>query len=190
MRASAGAGSTWSATCSLSTPAWARAGAWPARACCGLGVGERRVGRLEAARRQQRGAQLDEGVDVLGRAGRLHRGCLSEERDRRGYGAARDRRLGRRDEVCGGAPPELGAQRGVVSELAGVAPRLAEVVAEHRVRADGVLLEPVGEAHVQPRPTLLRDGLVGGAVQEHVAEAEGVATGELGARRARRSPCA
>ena len=75
----------------------------------GLGVGERRVGLLEPARREQRGSQLDEGVDVLGRAGRLHRGCLTEERDRRGHSAAGDRCLGGGDEVRGGAPPELGA---------------------------------------------------------------------------------
>ena len=43
---------------------------------------------------------------------------------------------------------------------------LSEVVAEHRVRARLVLLEPVREAQVQPRAALLRHRLVRGAVQQ------------------------
>ena len=155
-----------------------------ARARGRLGVRERRLRLLEPPRGEQRGAELDERVDVLDRAGRLHRRRLPEQRDGGRHGAACDRGLGGGDEVRGGAAAELGARRGVVAELAGVAPGLAEVVAEHRVGAGIALLEPVGEAQVQPRPALLGHRLVGGAVQQHVAEAEGVVARELGARRA------
>ncbi len=148
----------------------------------GVCVRERGLGLLEAPRGEQRRAELDQGVDVLDRARRLHGCCLTEERDGRGHRAPRDRGLCGGYEVRGGPAAELGPRGRVVPELARVAPGLPEVMAEHGVRAGVALLEPVREAQVEAGPALLRNGLVGRAVQQDVPEAERVVAGELGAR--------
>ena len=91
-------------------------------------------------------------------------------------------RAGRRKPPSG---PRLDAGVGV-AELAAVAGRLLEVVAEHLVELDQVLpvrLEPIGEAIMELCARLLRQGVVGGVADQQVPEPEGVVARQGGRRR-------
>ena len=128
-----------------------------------------------------------------GRVGRQERQRALEQVDR----AAGTSLARRRASTPRGRPsrsPARARDLGVgPAELASVARRLLEVVADDLVELDQlarVRVEPVGEALVQLGARLLRQRVVRGVADQQVAEPERVVAGERRRRRAGSAPCA